>query len=155
MDLVEDERLDGAQRLARTGGEEQEERLGSRDEDVRRLAEHRGALALRRVAGADGDAEVALQACERAAQVALDVVVERLERRDVEEPDPVARRAAEAVDPVEEGGERLPGAGRRLDQRVLAGGDRRPAELLRGRRRGEGALEPGTRARAEDVERGH
>src|SRR5437660_232111 len=54
MDLVEDERLDGAQRLARAGGEEKEERLGSRDEDVGRLAEHRGALALRRVPGADG-----------------------------------------------------------------------------------------------------
>src|SRR5918912_721056 len=87
MDLVEDQRLDAAQRLARARREEQEERLGRRDEDVRRLAEHRGALALRRVAGADGDAELALEPGERTAQVALDVVVQRLERGDVEEAD--------------------------------------------------------------------
>src|SRR5438128_2024900 len=155
MYLVEDQRLDAAQRLARAGGEQQEERLGGRDQDVRRLAQHRRALALRRVAGADGDAEVALEPRERAAQVALDVVVERLQRGDVEETNALAGGLAEPVDPVEEGRERLARAGRRLDQRVLAGGDRRPAQLLRGRRRRERALEPLPGARAEDVERGH
>ena len=44
VDLVEDHGLDTAQRLARLRGEEQEERLGRRDEDVRRRAQHpRGA----------------------------------------------------------------------------------------------------------------
>src|SRR3954462_14713570 len=57
---------------------EQEERLGSRDQDVRRLAQHRSALLLGRVAGADAHAQLRPQAGERPAEVALDVVVERL-----------------------------------------------------------------------------
>ena len=72
--------------LARARGEHQVERLGRRDQDVRRLAQHRRALLLRRVAGADGDRELAADALERRAQVALDVVGERLQRRDVDEP---------------------------------------------------------------------
>ena len=39
--LVEDQRLDRPQHLAGLRGEHQEERLGRRDEDVRRLAQHR------------------------------------------------------------------------------------------------------------------
>jgi hypothetical protein len=38
------------------------------------IAQHRGALLLRRVAGADADAELRLQPGQRPAQVALDVV---------------------------------------------------------------------------------
>ena len=68
------------------------------------------------------------------AQVALDVVVQRLQRRDVEQAQALARALVQAVDPVEEGGERLARAGRRLDQRVLAARDRGPALLLGGRR---------------------
>ena len=153
--LVEDQRADRAQHLAGLRGEDQEQRLGRGDQDVGRLAVHRGALALRRVAGADGDGELRLQAGERAAQVALDVVVQRLQRGDVEQADALARLGVEAVDPVEERGERLAGAGRRLDQRVPAGGDGRPAERLGRRRRSERAVEPGPRLRAEDGERIH
>ena len=82
--LVEDQRLDAAQRLARRRGEHQVERLGRRDQDVGRLLDELAALLRRRVAGADADAQARLEPGERAAQVALDVVVERLERRDVE-----------------------------------------------------------------------
>ena len=82
--LVEDQRLDRAQRLARLRGEHQVERLRRRDQDVGRLLEQLAALLLRRVAGAHGDAHLRLEARERPAQVALDVVVERLQRRDVE-----------------------------------------------------------------------
>ena len=153
--LVDDHRLDPAQRLARLRGQQQEERLGRRDQDVGRVAHHRGALLLRRVAGADADAQLRAQAGERPAQVALDVVVERLQRRDVEEAQPLARARVEPVDPVEEGRQRLARAGRRLDQRVPAARDRRPAELLRRRRPLERLLEPGARGRAEDVERAH
>ncbi len=154
--LVEDQRADRAQHLARLRGEDEVERLGGRDQDVGRVPLHRGALALRRVAGADADPEVGLQARERPAQVALDVVVERLQRRDVEQPHACrGGLGAEAVDPVEEGGEGLARARRRLDQRVAAGGDRRPAQRLRGRRPGECAAEPGPRLRAEDRERIH
>ena len=133
----------------RLGGEQQVERLRRRDQDVRRLAQHRLALPRGRVAGADADAELRAQPCERPAQVALDVVVERLERRDVQEAQALARRRRQPVDAVEERRQRLPRARRRLDQHVPALGDRRPAERLCGRRRLEGALEPGTRRLAE------
>ena len=89
--LVEDHRLDGAQHLAALRGEQQEERLGRRDQDVGRRAQHLLALALRRVARAHADGELRAHAGERAAQVALDVVVERLQRRHVEEPQALAR----------------------------------------------------------------
>ena len=153
--LVEDQRLDGLQHLAPAGREQEVERLRGRDQDVRVLAEHRRAVALRCVAGADGDVELRAEPGERAAEVPLHVVVERLQRRDVEQPEPLARGVGEPVDPVQERGERLSGACRRLDQRVLAARDRRPALLLSRCRRGEGALEPGARARTEDVERTH
>ena len=135
--LVEDERVDGAEQLTRLRRQQEEERLRSRDQDVGRVAQHRRALLLRRVAGADGDAELRLEPGERTAQVPLDVVVQRLQRRDVEHAQSGAGRRRQPVDRVEEGGERLAGAGRRLDQRVRAGGDHGPALLLRGRRRGE------------------
>ena len=135
MHLVEDQRADAPEHVAALRGEEQEQRLGRGDQDVGRLAQHRGPLLLGRVAGANGDGQRRLEAGQRAAQVPLDVVVQRLQRRDVEQPQPLARRLVQPVDAVEERGERLPGAGRRLDQRVLARGDRRPARLLCRRRR--------------------
>ena len=58
VDLVDDHRLDAAEHLARARGEDQVQRLGRRDQDVGRLAHHRGALALGRVAGADAHAHV-------------------------------------------------------------------------------------------------
>ena len=126
--LVEDQRLDRAQHVARLRGEHQVERLGRRDQDVGRLLEDLAPLLLRRVAGAHRDPHLRLEPGERAAQVALDVVVERLQRRDVEHAQPLARRRVQAVERVEERGQRLAGAGRRLDQHVRAGRDRRPAE---------------------------
>ncbi len=89
--LVEHERLDRLQHLARARGQEEVERFRGRDQDVRMVAEHRGAVALRRVTGADGDAELRVEPGERPAEVPLDVVVQRLERRDVEEPQAIAR----------------------------------------------------------------
>ena len=55
VDLVDDDRLDRAQRLARVRGQQQVERLRRGDQDVGRLALKARALGLRRVAGADGD----------------------------------------------------------------------------------------------------
>src|SRR5207249_9176603 len=107
--------------------------------DALPISEHPLTLLLWRVAGTDGDGQLRLQPGERPAEVALDVVVERLQRRDVEEAESLARLGGQLVDPVEEGRERLARAGRRLDQRVLAGRDRGPAERLRRRRLGEGA----------------
>ena len=153
--LVHDHRLERAQRLARLRGQHQVERLRRRDQDVGRLLDELAPLLLGRVAGADADAELGLEAGERAAQVPLDVVVERLQRRDVEQAEPAAGVAIELVDPVEEGGERLAGAGRRLDQDVASGGNGGPALHLRRRRPGERALEPAPRLRRERRERIH
>ena len=72
-------------------GEQQVERLRRRDQDVGRLAEHRRALLLRRVAGAHRHRQLRLEPGERPAQVPLDVVVQRLQRRDVEQAQPLAR----------------------------------------------------------------
>ena len=148
VDLVEDHRLDGPQQLAAARREQQVQRLGRRDQDVGRRPQHPLAVALRRVARAHADRERRADPGERPAEVALDVVVERLERRDVEEPQPLAGRVVQPVEAEEERGERLARAGRRLDEDVPAGRDRRPGELLRGCRRAEGALEPGPRAAA-------
>ena len=82
--LVEDQGLDAAQRLARLRGEHQVQRLGRRDQDVGRLLQELAPFLLRGVAGANRNPQVRLEACERAAQVALDVVVQRLQRGDVE-----------------------------------------------------------------------
>ena len=142
--LVEDQRLDALQHLAPARGEQQVQRLRRRDQDVRVLSQHRRAVALRRVSGADGDAELRIEPGERPAQVPLDVVVQSFQRRDVEEPEPLARLRGEPVDPVEEGGQRLPGAGGSLDERVFAARDRRPALLLRG---GRSSKAPSNQAR--------
>ena len=95
VDLVDDDRVDRAQRLARVRRQQQIERLRRGDQDVGRLALEARALGCRRVAGADGDRRRRRSASpravgdprdagERRAQVALDVDRERLERRDVE-----------------------------------------------------------------------
>ena len=89
--LVQDHRLDAAQSLARLRGEEQEEGLGRGDQDVRRRLQHPPPLVGGRVPGADADRELGAEPCERAPQVPLDVVVEGLQRGDVEEPEPLAR----------------------------------------------------------------
>ena len=88
-----------------------------------------------RVAGAHRHPELRVETGERAAEVPLDVVVERLERRDVEQPEPLPGRLVQPVDAEEERRERLPGSGRGLDEDVPAVGDRRPSERLRRRRR--------------------
>ena len=148
VDLIDDQRLDVAEGLARPRGQHQVERLRRRDQDVGRVAQHRRAFLLRRVAGADADRDLvgALDRRQRHAQVALDVVAERLQRRDVDRAHALAlgaRPAHQPVDRPEEGGECLARSGRRADQRVIAGRDRRPTLGLRRRRLTEGAVEPG------------
>ena len=135
--------------------EDQKERLRRRDEDVRRPADHRLPLLLWRVARAHGDRERRADARERCPEIALDVVVQRLQRRHVEQSQALARARVEAVDAVEERRERLPGAGRRLDEHVPPARDRRPTERLSRGRCVEHALEPRSRLVAEQVERVH
>ena len=120
-----------------------------------RRPEHAAALVRRRVAGAHPDRELRAEAGQRKAEVPLDVVVERLERRHVEEAKPRAGRLVQPVDPDEERGQRLPRARRRLHEHVAALRDRGPAECLRGSRPGERPLEPLPRPGREGVERLH
>ena len=92
VDLVHDQGLDAGQDLARARADHQVERLGRRDQDVGRGLPHRPALGLGRVARAQADRDRRADARERGAQVPLDVVAQRLERRDVDDLDP-GRRA--------------------------------------------------------------
>jgi hypothetical protein len=80
-------------------------------------------------------------------EVPLDVVVQRLERRDVEELNRVRQGLAQTVrdqrvELPQECRERLAGAGRREDKRVRPAGDRRPPESLWIARDAEGLGEP-------------
>jgi len=88
---------------------------------------------------------------ERRPEVALDVIDERLERRDVDRPPAraVGRGREQPVDRDEEGRKRLARARRRDEQRVLAARDGLPALALDAGRFTEGALEPGARRLSE------
>ena len=170
VDLVDDDVLD---RLQHGGGRRRQhevERLGGRDEDVGRVAPDAAAVGLGRVTGAGGDSDggrrpagplrLRRQAGERRTEVALHVVAEGLQRRDVEDAAALAgrgrrRRPEQAVERPQEGGQRLPRAGRGQDERVVAPGDRLPALFLGGRRRLERRREPGPRDLGEPVERPH
>ena len=157
MDLVDDAPARAVEQLPRAAGQHQVQRLGRRDQDVGRVAQHLLTLALGRVAGPDRDVQLGSDPSQRRAQVAIDVVGERLQRRHVDEADPPVtrvlgtRRRRQLVDRVQERGQRLAGARRRRDQHVLAGRDRRPRLLLRRGRRLERGLKPLPGARAEDA----
>ena len=62
VDLVDDDPLDAAQRLARLRCQQQVQRLGRRDEDVRRVLAERAPLLGGRVAGAHADPDRACSA---------------------------------------------------------------------------------------------
>jgi hypothetical protein len=128
------------------GGEQQVERLGRGDEDVRRVAQHARALQRERITGADGGAdgraEVAargsqlLNLGERGIEILLDVVGERLERGDVDDLRGGCERAGngqaqELVYGDEKGGQCFAGAGRRGDEGGFSAQDGGPALLLR------------------------
>ena len=146
VDLVDDHRANAAEHAAAAHAREHDvQRLGRRDENVRRLAQHARARRRRRVARANGDAnlgkrlarrgEALAQLGERLLEVALDVVVQRLERRDVEDVNRVRQRLTQSVDDElvqlpEKRRERLAGAGGREDERVRPARDRGPAFAL-------------------------
>ena len=171
VDLVDDDVLDAAQDLAGRAGQHQVERFGGRDQDVRRAAGDLAPVLGRRVAGPAGDRDVghglaeALRgqgdAGQRGAQVALDVVGQRLERRDVQDADGAGRLAGgrrarvrgEPVEGPEERGQGLAAPRRGVDERVLAAGDRLPAAGLGVGGRLEAGPEPVTDGWREGRER--
>jgi hypothetical protein len=110
---------------ARLGGEQDVQRLGRGDDDVRRAPPHPVALGLRRVAAAHQRADVHVgqalrrelgaDAGERRVEVALNVVRQRLQRRDIDDVRLVRQFAGDPdadqrIDRRKERGERLAGA---------------------------------------------
>ncbi len=159
--LVEDDRGHAAQHVPAPGaGEQQGKALRRGDEDLRRPAQHALAVALRGVSRPRchpqlGHGAAGGEGGQGAEQVALDIVVERLQRRHVEHPGgaslPPSR--CELVQRPEEGGEGLAGAGGRRHQHVLAGRDDRPGPSLSPGGRGERGAEPVRNAGLEQCQR--
>ena len=163
--LVDDHRLDAAQRLARLGGQHQEQRLGRGDQDVGRGRLQPPPVLRRGVARPHADPDLRhlhaeplgglADADQRGPQVALDVDGERLEGRDVEDPAPLLLLrhglGGQPVDRPQERRQRLARPGRRHHQCVPSGRDGVPRADLRGRRLREGSREPLLRRAAELV----
>ncbi len=183
VDLIHDHRLHPGQHLARLRGQDQVQRLRRRDQDVRRVADHRRALARGGVARADAHAHVLrADAAQRGAEVALDVVRQGLQGAYVDHARggggsrigdgrgvagssggvagagggvrDTRTLCAQAVERPQERRQRLARAGGGGQEHVLAACDRRPGLRLRGRGGGEGPLEPLAHGRAEGGE-GH
>ena len=174
VNLVDDDGVDGAQRLGGLRGEHQIERLRRGDENLGRMPRKARALALRRVAGAHADLRIVERdahaarhvgdAGQRRAQIALHVDCQRLQRRNVNDtatlrggvPRPrdvfvfvarVDRLQHESVQAPQKCRQGFTRACRREDQRILAACDDRPAHALRGGRFLKDGLEPRRRDR--------
>ena len=164
VDFVDDHGPRGREHgAAGIGTEQHVQRFRRGDEDVwRRPAQRARArtAACRRCAPRCGSttsgrpwrASSARMPVQRCLEVEVDVVRQRLQRRDVDHLRRVGQAMLQAfahqrVDRRQERGQRLAGTGRRRDQRVVSGTDRRPCLLLCLGRRRERALEPGARRR--------
>ena len=159
VNLVHDHGTQRAEhRAASHAGQQDVQRFRRRDQDVRRLAQHPRARRGGGVARPNGHADVRkfLSRCREALgqrlewrlEVALHVVVQRLERRYVEQVHRVRERRVESIGDElvqlpEKSRQRLAGAGRREDERVRAIRDGRPSLSLRRRRLTEGFGKPG------------
>ena len=97
---------------------------------------------------------------QRRLEVALDIVRQRLERRDVQHaaaPLGILGRGLrrQLVQAPQKRGQRFARAGWRQDQRVLGLGDCRPALVLGGGWRGKGAFKPRPRGWAKSIQNPH
>ena len=169
VDFVDDHGAHGPQHLAAALGRQQQvQRLGRRDQNVRRRAQHRRAFRLRRVAGADGGGHArrlqpecfrhAAQAAARFGQILVNVRAQRLQRRHVEDAHLIRQRRAQTflkqvVERRQKRRERLARTGRRRDQRVAPFTNRCPTAELCGRRRVKRFREPPCGDRMEIRER--
>jgi hypothetical protein len=158
VDLIDDDGAGGREHGAtRLRPEQDVERFRRGHHDMRRAAAHAVAFAAAGIArsypGADLHLRQALRlqsladAGERRFQVTMDVVRERLERRDIDDLGLVLEGARkplphQVVDCGEERRERLARPGRGRDQHIPARLQRRPRLRLRRRGRGEGAIKP-------------
>ena len=98
--------------------QQQAQRLGRGQQHLRRLHPLPRLAVRGRVAGAGLDPDRQAHLLDRADQVALHVDRERLQRRDVERVQPLARALRQLADRRQEPGERLARAGRRDQQRA-------------------------------------
>src|SRR4029077_6578452 len=158
VNFIDDDSLDGFEDFAALcRGEEDVQRFGRRDQDVRGAGKHGAAFVCEGVAsayrGTDFGHEQAALSCEVQdfsewrLQVFLNVVAEGLERRDVEDLSAVGQisrkcLANKRVNADEECGKSFSRTGGGGDQRSLAGEDVRPALRLRLGWRAEAADEP-------------
>ena len=153
VDFVDDDGFDIAQnRAALFRGQQNVERLGRRDQNVRRPLQHGPALMHQRVAGADRGANLRHQQAalarhlqnlaQRPFEIFLDVVAQRLQRRDIQHFGAVVqitrqRLAHQTINAGQKRGQRLAGAGGGGDERGAPGENVRPALLLGLGRRAE------------------
>ena len=166
--LVEDQRFNlGEHGPPARARQQQIQRLGRGDQDMRWARRHLAALVGGGVPGAHRDADaragtgigIAKQfgdAGQGNLKIAVDVVVQRLQRRNIENLNPRAESVAlphEAIEPRIERRQGLAAAGGRRDQRVAAPPDRRPGIQLGGGRRRELPLEPAPASRMKPRER--
>ena len=158
MELVDDEGAHVLQSPATAlGGQENEERFGRRNEHMGRLLRHSLSLALGRISRSHGDSNVrkrssprlreVLQVAQGRHQVAMDIVRERLKRRDIDDLSlvryfPLEALPDEAVEALQEGRQRLARPGRSRNERMPPLGDGGPSLRLRVRRSDELASEP-------------
>ena len=174
MDLVDDDAREAREDARRIlVAEQKREAFRRGDEDVRRPFDHQRTGVRGSVAGAHRDANLRpghahplghrADAGQRRVQVALDVVVQGFERRDVEQLHAVRQTRAvqfiagarrrqmgpNLVDAPQERGQRLAGTGGRQDQGVLANLNGRPGGRLRRSRFSEGFTKPGANRQGE------
>jgi hypothetical protein len=166
VNLVHDHRAGVRQhRAPGLRAEQHVKRFRRRHQNVRRASAHPLALGGGRIPrsdpGADFDigepapAELLPDAGERPFEILMDVVRQRLERRDVDDLRRIRERRLEAlphqvVDRGHEGRERLARSRGRRDQRMEARLDRRPRFGLRRRRRSETLGKPVRDRRVEE-----
>ncbi len=171
VDLVDDHVLDPTQDIARGAGQHQVQGFRRGDQDIRRTTRDLASILGGRITGAARDRDAwwfrpeALggqgDPGQRSAQVALDVVGQRLERRHVQDAHGPRRLAGrdragvrgQSVQAPQEGRQGLAAPGRGVDQRVLAAGDGGPAVGLCLGRRLEAGPEPVTDGGRERRER--
>ena len=161
VDLVHDHRAHAAQHApSGLGAQQHIQRFRGGHQDVGGAPAQGRALGLGSIASADGGADPDIRKrprCElvanprqRRLEVDVDVVRERLQRRDVQHQGGVGQAEGEAlphqrVDGGQERGECLSGAGGRRHQGIAAAGDRGPrADLGRGGRSELRANQPAT-----------
>ena len=115
MELVDDDKAQLAEQAGRVLiGNQQREGFRCRQQDVRGIATLTLAARRRRVAGARLQPDRQTHVRYRRFQVAFDVDRQRLQWRDVERVQPLARRAAGQIDQAgQKAGQRLAAAGRR------------------------------------------